>query len=311
MKPMYAMLTALTLLAAPAAAQDGGTWTKGTPVIEARAEIGMAEAGGKVFIVGGYNSPAELLVYDIAADRWSRGAALPRPVHHPAAVGLDGKLYAIGGYVDGWGPSDDLLEYDPAADRWQKLPPMPTARGALAAAVIDGKIHAVSGVGPVRGERKNSPAHEVYDRATRQWTKRAPIPTPRDHLAVAALGGKLYAIAGRVDGSYGRNLADNEAYDPKTDRWEKKAPIPTARSGIAAAVLNGRIIVVGGEGTGGTFKEVEAYDPAADRWTALAPLPSPRHGLGAVAIGSRLHVIAGGPTPGGSSSTTHEILQLK
>src|SRR5207244_4548119 len=28
-----------------------------------------------------------------------------------------------------------------------------------------------------------------------------PVPTPRDHLAVAAIDGRIYAIGGRVDGS--------------------------------------------------------------------------------------------------------------
>ena len=72
------------------------------------------------------------------------------------------------------------------------------------------------------------------------------------------MDGRLYAIGGRVDGSYDRNLNVNEVYDPGTDRWRRVAPLPTARSGIAAAVLGGRILVVGGEAPGGTFHQVEA-----------------------------------------------------
>ena len=81
---------------------------------------------------------------------------------------------------------------------------MPTPRGALAAAVHDGRIYAVSGVGPTR---RNTVAHEVYDPATNRWTARADVPTPRDHHALAALGGKLYAVGGRRNGSYAQNLA--------------------------------------------------------------------------------------------------------
>jgi N-acetylneuraminic acid mutarotase len=124
-------------------------------------------------------------------------------VHHAAAVGLAGKLYLIGGYVDGWTPTDEVHEYDPTTDSWRARAPMPTPRGALAAAVIDGKIHAVSG-NAWRG--RNTGAHEVYDPAADRWKALAAVPTPRDHLAVAALDGRLYAIGGRVDGSYARNL---------------------------------------------------------------------------------------------------------
>jgi hypothetical protein len=60
---------------------------------------------------------------------------------------------------------------------------------------------------------------------------------------VAAMDGRLYAVGGRIDGNYSRNLTSNEAYDPATGRWEQRAPLPTARSGIAAAVLEGRMFV--------------------------------------------------------------------
>ena len=103
----------------------------------------------------------------------------------------------------------------------------------------------------------------LYDPAADRWTVRASVPTPRDHLAVAALDGKLYAVGGRRNGNYGQNLGVNEAYDPATDRWQARAEMPTARSGIAAAVLDGRMFVFGGEAPSGTFGEVEAYAQAS------------------------------------------------
>jgi hypothetical protein len=82
-----------------------------------------------------------------------------------------------------------------------------------------GKIHAVGGIG-LQG--RNTPAHEIYDPAANRWTPLAYVPTARDHLAVAALGGRLYAVGGRIDGDYSRNLASNEAYDPATNSWEQR-----------------------------------------------------------------------------------------
>jgi N-acetylneuraminic acid mutarotase len=132
------------------------------------------------------------------------------------------------------------------------------------------------------------------------------MPTPRDHLAIAVVGGKIYVIGGRL-GSFARNLGDTEEYDPKTDRWVKKAPIPTPRSGIAAAVADGKIHVFGGEALEGTFDANERYDPGTDSWKAAPPLPTARHGLGAIALGNRIYVLAGGPTPGGSQSALNEV----
>jgi hypothetical protein len=62
----------------------------------------------------------------------------------------------------------------------------------------------------------NTPAHEVYDRVTNRWTALAYVPTARDHLAVAAMDERLYAVGGRIDGNYSSNLTSNEAYDPAT-----------------------------------------------------------------------------------------------
>ena len=116
----------------------------------------MAEVGGKIYVVGGFGGERELEIYDPAANRWSRGASIPRELHHAAAVGWQEKLYAVGGFVEGWTPTDDVHEYDPASDRWKRLAALPTPRGALAAAVLGGKVHAVGGVG-WRG--RNTPTH--------------------------------------------------------------------------------------------------------------------------------------------------------
>lgn len=163
-------------------------------------------------------------------------------------------------------------------------------------AALGDKIFAVGGVG--RG-RRNTGATEEYEPAADRWVRRAPMPTPRDHLAAAVVEGKLYAIGGRVDGSYAKNLAVNEEYDPKRDRWRARAPMPTARSGIAAAALEARIFVFGGESPSGTFAVTESYEPATDRWRAWAPMPTARHGLGAAALGKRIYVLSGGALSGG------------
>ncbi len=153
----------------------------------------------------------------------------------------------------------------------------------------------------------DTPAHEVYDPATDTWTARAPLRTLRDHFAAAAVGGRIYAIGGRIDGNHARNLDVNEEYDPAADTWRSRKPILTARSGIAAAVLDGKIMVFGGEAPAGTFDEVESYDPLVDRWIRYTPMPTARHGLGAAAVAGRIYVISGGKRPGGPVSSVNEI----
>src|SRR5437016_12348384 len=57
------------------------------------------------------------------------------------------------------------------------------------------------------------------------WTTKAPMPTGRYALGVAAVNGILYAVGGYNNAV----LATLEAYDPVTNTWTTKAPMPTAR----------------------------------------------------------------------------------
>jgi Kelch motif len=50
-----------------------------------RTEVAGGEVGGKIYVVGGFGGERALEVYDLAADRWSRGASIARALHR----GLD------------------------------------------------------------------------------------------------------------------------------------------------------------------------------------------------------------------------------
>jgi N-acetylneuraminic acid mutarotase len=192
---------------------------------------------------------------------------------------------------------------------------MPTPRGAAALAVLDGRIHFIGGNAAnadslghehnVGDDNSSVGTHEVYDPATDQWTERASMPTPRNHLGAAVLDGRIHTVAGRVGGNM--TLTPHEVYDPATDAWSAAPPVPTGRSGIAVVALAGHLYVFGGESSR-TFDEAERYDPATATWAALPPMPTARHGLGAAVFGTDIHVLSGGPSPGFAFSTAHEVL---
>ena len=121
--------------------------------------------------------------------------------------------------------------------------------------------------------------------------------TRREHLGVAALGGRIYVLGGRTAG-LDSNRRAAEAYDPARGRWLRLPPMPTARGGTSAAAAAGLVVSVGGEGPDGTYPQAEAYDPRTRRWRSLPASPEPRHGLGVAASGRRVYALLGGPTPG-------------
>jgi hypothetical protein len=180
---------------------------------------------------------------------------------------------------------------------------MPEGRGAAAAAILDGKLYVVGGVSPT-GFAETA---LVLDLATGAWSV-MPGPSPREHLAAAAAGGRLYVLAGRL-GGVDSNLTTFEAYDPATGRWETLPPIPEARGGFGLAYVDGLLVAVGGEGPdNSTIGSVYGYDVAGGAWRRLPDLPTPRHGLAVAAAAGRVYAIGGSPIADLGFSRANEYL---
>ena len=197
---------------------------------------------------------------------------------------------------------------------WSSKRPMSEARYSLAAGVIAEKLYAVAGIiddgaGPGARLERYEPVVDTFTGRDR-WntdppaTPLAPLLTPREGLAVAALGGKLYAIGGHTSG--GIATAEVEAYTPVADpglgSWETQAPLSAARTWPAAAVIGSTLYVVGGgeqvdpDGAGpqvGPSDILESYAAGDVSWTTLSPMPTPRTGLAAAEAGGKLYAIGG------------------
>ncbi len=301
---------------APKAANPG-RWLERAALPLPRSEMAWAtEHAGKMHLIGGYGEQRVDRnyhhVYDPAADRWVNAAALPRGANHVGVAVLDGKIYAIGGFTgQNHTPHDECFVYDSTADRWQKIASLPKPCGAIACVGSNGRLHAIGGaIGDSFATRASINWHFAYEPANDRWETRAPFYTARDHTGIAATGGRIHLIGGRVDTFY-TNSNFHHAYDPATDKWETRAPLPTARSGHGMVICRGKIFCMGGEGSNRVFGQNEAYDPASDAWEQYAPMLTPRHGLGAAAIGDAIYVAGGGPIMGGAvQSAVHEAFTL-
>jgi hypothetical protein len=273
-----------------------GRWESLPSLLRARGEAGVAAIGARLYVVGGYSNVLE--VFDTMTGKWEALPSLPATVDHPNVAAVGDKLYVVGAFQAG-----AFFVYAPDTRAWSRIAPMPagTDRGGSGVGVIGTRIYVGGGQ---RGGRSVADA-SAYDTATDRWEGLPPLPTPRDHLVGAGVGGIFYVLGGRTNGRQ-NVIARVDAFDPGAAAWTARAPMPTARGGCAAAVLGGRVYVFGGEGNPaaptGAFPQTEMYDPAADRWTSLAPMKTPRHGLGAAAIGDRIYLPAGSVREGGGSS---------
>lgn len=135
------------------------------------------------------------------------------------------------------------------------------------------------------------------------WRTAAPAPMKRTEVAVAALGGRLYAVGGFEQPGLGNvlNLAISpalESYDPSTDRWTAKAPLPAGLHHVGIGVAGGRLYVIGGYKQSGLtvwspVATVYAYDPATDAWTERAAMPTARGALSVTEYDGKLYAIGG------------------
>ncbi|MGN6484291.1 MAG: Kelch repeat-containing protein [Thermomicrobiales bacterium] len=290
-------------------------WMSGPPLPSARSEFAGTLLDGAIVVAGGFGAESTVSRLDLAAGVWSDLAPLPEPRHHLGLAALDGAIYAIGGHDVTHGATDTAWRYDPEADAWSDLPPLPQGpRGALGCAALNGTIVAVGGSsGDLSGPATADVA--AFDPATGTWTLLPPMPTAREHLAVAVAGGILVAIGGRNGGQFDPAMDTAvERYDPANNTWSTGSPMPDGRSGMGVAVDEdaASIVVLGGEGregTNGLYDQVQRYDVATDTWSDLPPLPVARHGIAAAVADGVLYAI-GGSTRAYTAENTDAVDRL-
>ncbi|HWI17711.1 MAG TPA: kelch repeat-containing protein, partial [Vicinamibacterales bacterium] len=256
-----------TVTTLPSTQVDGGQWGQRPALIEANSELAVAEANGKLYLMGGYPASRQtartVQVYDIASGNWQLGPQLPQPNNHGMAAGVNGRVYLIGGQTMADAPTyvDTVYELNPASGVWVEKARMPTARSSGVAVVHDGKIY-VAGGRPPRGSD-----FAVYDTRTDSWQVLPALPTQRNHFTGEAINGRIHFVGGRQgDGLSPLMTTVHEVYDPQTGSWTTAAPMLRARSGMNGVMARGCFHVWGGEGPAGMFPDHDYFDPRSNQW---------------------------------------------
>ena len=229
----------------------------------------------KLYLMGGNNAvltpgakathPARVLVYDLAADKWTQKKRTPFFADHMTAAGQrqDLRLRRLG-RDDAGGTERHARHRVGIRHRGRHMEGDREADGeadrtAGAAAEVGGKIYFIGGSTDLTGpDGKNQTAgfvvgtNESFDPATNKWETHKAMPTPRNHPAIGVVGGKIYLIGGRITannigGFTAANVDVVEEYSPATDSWRAMNRMPTPRSGEGWATYEGKIYVAGGE----------------------------------------------------------------
>ena len=217
------------------------TWARGPDLPVAVNHAMAATLDGALYVAGGNDGtrPSTQLAR-LDGDRWRTLAPLPQGRAAGGLVALDGRLYLVGGVVEG-GLAADTQVYDPAADAWSPAPGLPTPREHLGVAASAGKVYVVGG--RVGGAANNLAAAEAFDPARGRWTGLAELPTPRGGLAATATaGGQVVAVGGEAAATF----PQAEAFDPAAGRWRSLPPLPTPRHGLGVVAVGDVVYVLAG-----------------------------------------------------------------
>jgi len=231
-------------------------WGMGRSMPREREDVLAAALDGKIYAVAGFEpGPGGPVIsaraerYDPASDSWEELPPLPVARHHAMIAPAAGKIYVFGGHGDLKNATtfNETYALDLRRRKWERKADMPCPRAGGGAAVLGGKIYLVGGrIGGSVLEGNFKPpllSVDIYDPKSDKWERGVPMRIPRDHLGVAVLEGKIYAIGGRVLTLLNPTSAV-EIFDPSSGRWEIGQSLPAPVSG-EAIVLGKRIILPG------------------------------------------------------------------
>lgn len=197
---------------------SSNTWASVKDMPTARAGLGLASVGNKIYAIGGRTgttpcsgTPLSTVErYDPTTDSWTTVAPLLSPRSDLAATEVGGKIYVFGGCTGTPAAVLNTVDvYDPTTNTWSKTPAdMPTARASMYAVGARGNTVYVFG-GQVGGVQLN--VNEAYKVSSDTWSADTPMLTPRAEMGAASHGGLIYAVGG---GFFGVSTNATESFKP-------------------------------------------------------------------------------------------------
>jgi N-acetylneuraminic acid mutarotase len=176
---------------------------------------------------------------------------------------------------------------------WIQATQAPLARYEAAVALVGGKVYIFGGFVPPRIQA--TARIDVYDPASRTWTRKQDMPLAVTHANAAVIQDTVWLAGGFVGNSPGPATDKVYRYDPQHDSWSQGPSLPEPRAGGALTNLDGTLHYFGGwKADRNTDSGAHwVLERGASRWQSASPLPHPRGHLGGLALGGRVYAVGG------------------
>jgi N-acetylneuraminic acid mutarotase len=234
-------------------------WVRQSDMLTPRTKLAVAYANGMIYAIGGYYCGDGNPCYRQSAEEystisgvWSPIADMPVPREEHGAVGLNGKIYVVGGnyaYYNDPDAKEDWLSkcapvcvYDPVSNTWSQKAPMPTPRTFVAAAELNGEIWVIGGY----EDGGSSAKVEIYDPVKNKWRNGPSLLEARRAHAAATLDGKVYVSGGFIKGISSNKWAEAYTlYSSSGSGWTRLPDMPNRRWNHAMVGYQGKLYILG------------------------------------------------------------------
>ena len=256
-------------------------------------EAVVATARGPL-IVGGLdassNSASGVFLLDSANGKSSEVGSLTGPLHDSAASLVGERVLVFGGgtetstdAVQALAAPGGIVAAGTSAETTGRLP---TVRSDLSAVTVGGTAYVLGGYD---GSNPIDSVLATTDGST--FNQVARLPAPARYLAVAALGGRIFAFGGETSSGSASNAI--QEVDPRAGTARIVGHLPTAVSHASAVALGGDIYVLGGESGGTPTTRIWRFERGRPAVSPAGRLPRPISNGAAAAIGSTGYLIGG------------------
>ena len=168
----------------------------------------VCECMGSIYVVGGGKRAKS---FNLATRTWNQLPSMSMRRSFHSAVGLLGKVYAIGGVTI---PGDQTVAsvecFNPASNRWEQVEPMRTERFRHESAAMKNKLFVVGGLDKQKTALKSA---EIYDSAINTWNFIASVNHPRRDFGLGVIQDMMFIFGGGGTNSI-------ECYDSNSDEWK-------------------------------------------------------------------------------------------
>lgn len=270
---------------------------------------------GMIYVFGGraskvlepehYLNTAEC--YDTFRREWIQlPPMMTKRVGASSIVGIDGRVYIIGGYAKH--PDKPLSSgecFDPRTGEWKAIADLSQGRFGHSIAVCGKYLFVIGG-----DSRRNLVSGiERYDIEADVWKTVGLLPRPVAGGRTLERNGKLYLIGGDIGSQPLSFTSTIRVYEPSTNTWTVlDNELTQGRSATACTWLSegsSEIAVIGGyaadndsffELKTSEIVQTDLHGNSVSCGRSIPPLPEARAGCRAVTIGHKIYVV-GGETP--------------